>query len=117
MRRKQGRGADRAHAPQVEDRTAHAEQHSVRSGEAHGGLNIAFCQAARDQRRAAIDGAVADLACFVACVISGAERAATGRAAKASTSVHVGPTLQSPKSRRIKRPPCRHFGAELSGPG
>ena len=56
--------------------TAHAEQHPVRSGEAHGGLDIAVCQAARDQRRTTVNRAVPDLASFVVGVVSGAEHAA-----------------------------------------
>ena len=82
--------ADRAHARQVDHQTAlghrvagdmmaattHAEQHSVRRGKAHRGLNILGREAARDQRRAAIDSRVPDFAGRVVSSVGGAECAA-----------------------------------------
>jgi len=86
-----GVDVDGAHAGEVEHQTAfrdrvagdvmaaaaHAEQHAVRRGEAHAGLNVGVSEAARDQRRAAIDGSVPDLARGGVGVIGGAEYAAT----------------------------------------
>ena len=55
---------------------AHAEQHPVRGGEADRRLHVALVQAARDQRRAAIDGGVPDLARVVVAGVAGGEHAA-----------------------------------------
>jgi hypothetical protein len=79
--------ADRAHARKVQHQSAlgdriardvmpaaaHAQQHSMRRGEAHGCLNVAVVQATRDQRWAAIYGAVPDLASLVVLAISSAD--------------------------------------------
>ena len=66
----------------------YADQHSVRSDEADGSLDIAFRQAARDQRRTTIDTAVPDLPRFVVRLIRRTERTAANLRRE---SVDVGP--------------------------
>ena len=82
--------ADRAHAGEVDRQaafgdgvagdvvaaTAHAEQYAVRRRKTHSGLHVGLVRAARNERRAAVDGAVPDPARFIVGGVGAAERAA-----------------------------------------
>jgi hypothetical protein len=56
--------------------TPHADEHSVRAGEAHSRLDVCIVQTAGDQRGATIDRAIPDFARLVIPAIRRSEQAA-----------------------------------------
>jgi hypothetical protein len=55
---------------------AHAEQHAMLGREADRRLHVALVEAARDRRRAAVDGGVPDLARVLVAGVAGGDEAA-----------------------------------------